>query len=176
MLAWIRRSRSHGTMASRSSGVRKRFPVRLAIVGELEGRTLLGLTILNSSHLRFCEFSSTQPPSVVYMEAAANRIASNLNDNLLAIQASASNTWMANFPNLGTGQLIPRSIISAVPGTVIAELCRRLVVARLIAPWRGRSGRLAIYFGLLDLLSSAGREVLYRQSLPILFLGRIDFV
>ncbi|WP_406700320.1 Calx-beta domain-containing protein [Singulisphaera sp. Ch08] len=39
------------------------------------------------------------------MEAAANSVASVLNDNLLAIQASGSNTWMAHFPNPSNGQL-----------------------------------------------------------------------
>lgn len=117
MRACFQRLRTLGTSASRSSQarIRSRF---VPTLGELEERTLLSLTIKIDYTYDTSNFFDT-PAKRSVMEAAANSVASALNDNLLAIQASGSNSWNANFPDPGNGQLTTINNLVVPANTIV---------------------------------------------------------
>ncbi|SIN90900.1 Calx-beta domain-containing protein [Singulisphaera sp. GP187] len=117
MRACFQRLRTLGTSALRSSQarIRSRF---VPALGELEERTLLSLTIKIDYTYDTANFFDTSAKRSV-MEAAANSVASVLNDNLLAIQASGSNSWRANFPDPGSGQLTTINNLVVPANTIV---------------------------------------------------------
>ncbi len=68
----------------------------------LEARTLLSITIDFDYTYDSTDFFDTQAKRDV-LQAAANTIVSELDDNLLAIQPSGGNTWSEVFENPSTG-------------------------------------------------------------------------
>ena len=96
MRACFRRLRALGKSTLGSSDFRKRLRL-VPTFGELEERALLSLTIKIDYTYDSSNFFDT-PAKRNVMEAAANSIASVLNDNLLAIQASGSEHLDRRFP------------------------------------------------------------------------------
>ncbi|AGA29745.1 Calx-beta domain-containing protein [Singulisphaera acidiphila] len=137
MRACFRRLRTLGKSALRSSDFRKRSRL-VPTLGELEERTLLSLTIKIDYTYDSSNFFDT-PAKRNVMEAAANSIGSVLNDNLLAIQASGSNSWMAHFPNPSNGQLSTINNLVVPTNTIVIFVGGRALPAESEAA-EGSSG------------------------------------
>lgn len=110
---WLTWPRPHST-AGRRPARRRTVPC----LARLEERALLSITINIDYTYDTSNFFNT-PDKKAVMQAAANYVASELNDNLPAIQPAGGNTWTANFPDPSNGQQTTINNLSVPANTII---------------------------------------------------------